>query len=677
MEKLADELLKMIITPPLLVPDELFADGGDLSPFSKATFSASEVLLVCKRFMRIATPVLYETVIIRSKAQALALQAALTRNPEFGQFVRKLRLEGAYGRELAKVIPTMPYVTDFCFTLGVFVDESLAGLTAAFNTFEPTRVILTLLDARRGSNSLHRSLVVKLCAAIHKWTKLRHFSYSKATRWSSEFLKESDIATALAGCRTLQTVDVSERSWGFSHMPDGLNALLANPSIRQIRLLSLQPIIYQNSFYHQCDPEVKRRLCLVRSDGVQDTPAGAIAPVLLTANPFYHPMQNAPLEQRVDVWRRVISFLVYRESPDPGDHSWFWRTRYRMRFWFESSLLDHSAAHNLLIVSRDYGLVAALSPRLGFRTDTATQYWRGCLKDCPAIGKEVRSMVLDNGLLATDPTIDELFLSTPNLRELDLGWLGPDAMHGLQRVGPIIGHTLRSLTLSRRRGPLSVNPWYEKTDVFSCELFAGFTALEKLKVELGDLRFSASTASSDVLPNLQELEVGEVNGSLLTLLAHAELPKLQSFTIHVAVRKADSFIKQHGPKLLRVQTTTGFNEKNFAACPNLQSLKLSEEVQPSFIYDLNHLHLARLELNWLTVGAKWMAKYREVCNSISPSKFPALKEIVAARKQEIWPGNEREAKKSPWPMMATKLAEQGIILQDHTGRTWRQRLQVQ
>ena len=120
--KLADELLKEILSPPLLVDDALFADTGAVSPFSRAMYSAADVLHVCKRWMRVATPSLYETVVIRSKAQAQALAAALKHNKDFGRYVKKLRLEGSYGDYPSVIARNCPNITDFCFTLTLFTD---------------------------------------------------------------------------------------------------------------------------------------------------------------------------------------------------------------------------------------------------------------------------------------------------------------------------------------------------------------------------------------------------------------------------------------------------------------------------------------------------------------------------------------------------------------------------
>lgn len=170
--KLADEILKEILTPPLIVPDELFADTGAVSPFSRATYSASDVLLVCKRWMRVATPYLYSTVIVRSTVQAQALARALTKNNEFGRFIKKLRLEGAYADLDTKLSLLAPNITDFCFTLGIYADSKTNGLIKLLDALNPTRVILTLAPQKVIKNKGQAALVQQLCNCIPKWTNL-------------------------------------------------------------------------------------------------------------------------------------------------------------------------------------------------------------------------------------------------------------------------------------------------------------------------------------------------------------------------------------------------------------------------------------------------------------------------------------------------------------------------
>ncbi|KAF7319604.1 F-box domain-containing protein [Mycena chlorophos] len=79
---LPDELISEILSPALKVPEKLFSNLSPISPFAKYSVSTSSILLVCKAWLRVATPLLYDVVILRSKAQAKALGDALKLNPK-------------------------------------------------------------------------------------------------------------------------------------------------------------------------------------------------------------------------------------------------------------------------------------------------------------------------------------------------------------------------------------------------------------------------------------------------------------------------------------------------------------------------------------------------------------------------------------------------------------------
>jgi len=170
--ELPAELLIEILSPSLLVPDEMFADNGPYSPFDKVDQPASNVILVCKSWMYVATPLLYATVIMRSEAQAQALAFALTNNPDFGKFIRRLRVEGAYGDHVWTAIQNAPNVTDLCMTLAVWPDTSPAGLVQSLAHIDPHRVILTMAPIGPIRNITHRALLNALCSQIRSWTCL-------------------------------------------------------------------------------------------------------------------------------------------------------------------------------------------------------------------------------------------------------------------------------------------------------------------------------------------------------------------------------------------------------------------------------------------------------------------------------------------------------------------------
>jgi len=170
--ELPAELLVEILSASLLVPDEMFADNRAFSPFEKVDQPASNLILVCKSWMYVATPLLYVTVVLRSNAQAQALAFALTNNPEFGKFIRRLRVEGAYGEHIWTAVQNAPNITDLCMTLAVWPDASPAGFIQSVAHIDPHRVILTIAPIGPIRNITHIALLNALSSRIPTWTRL-------------------------------------------------------------------------------------------------------------------------------------------------------------------------------------------------------------------------------------------------------------------------------------------------------------------------------------------------------------------------------------------------------------------------------------------------------------------------------------------------------------------------
>src|SRR5262245_24007930 len=110
--KLPDELLNEILSPALSIPDNEFASTSERSPFSSVSQSSSAMLLVCKRWLRVAYVLLYHTAVIRSPGQAQALANSLKTNKTLGRHIKKLRLEGGYGAATHRIFTLAPNITD-------------------------------------------------------------------------------------------------------------------------------------------------------------------------------------------------------------------------------------------------------------------------------------------------------------------------------------------------------------------------------------------------------------------------------------------------------------------------------------------------------------------------------------------------------------------------------------
>jgi hypothetical protein len=139
---LPDEIISEILSPVLKVSDEIFSDTSKVSPFAKYSESTSAYLLVCKSWLRVSTPLLYNVVILRSKAQAKALSLALARNKELGQFIKKLRVEGGYGTPMLIILQSSPNISDLFVSLEIYSSDNSSGLCKGLSLLNPNRLIL-------------------------------------------------------------------------------------------------------------------------------------------------------------------------------------------------------------------------------------------------------------------------------------------------------------------------------------------------------------------------------------------------------------------------------------------------------------------------------------------------------------------------------------------------------
>lgn len=167
--RIADELLKMIIAPSLHVSDDRFSSVSNTAFGCNVNFPSSSVLLVCKKWLRIATPLLYKVVVLRSTAQAQAIVEAFSRNPKFPLYVKKIRLEGAYSC-LWDVFRRCSNLHTLCFTLDIYAAVTATGLCRSLLSINPTRVILR--DQSETKNVKIERVFCKLLECIPLWTNL-------------------------------------------------------------------------------------------------------------------------------------------------------------------------------------------------------------------------------------------------------------------------------------------------------------------------------------------------------------------------------------------------------------------------------------------------------------------------------------------------------------------------
>jgi hypothetical protein len=170
-DKLPNELIREILWPALYVPDETFCDISEVSPFFRPSQPTSSLVLqVCKRWMLVGTPLLYHTVILRSKAQANSLEHTLRAHKKLGASIKQLRIEGAYGSAVRIILTSSPNVQDLCLSLDIYSCDNTKCLANYLSYINPTRLVVCYI--RDGENASMNQVVAALCSGITSWTNL-------------------------------------------------------------------------------------------------------------------------------------------------------------------------------------------------------------------------------------------------------------------------------------------------------------------------------------------------------------------------------------------------------------------------------------------------------------------------------------------------------------------------
>lgn len=176
--RVPEEILREILKYNLHVADihsflsqSIYLAWYSRSP-SACDMPRSDALLVSKRWLRVGTPLFYNTIILHNSQQTQRLACVLREHADIGQAVRNIRLQGGYGKDLLTVIKHTPRIHSLSLNASVLAKDSNAGLLRSLPLMNPSRLYIHGFSIKTARNQ--KSLAIKraLFAAIQNWSVL-------------------------------------------------------------------------------------------------------------------------------------------------------------------------------------------------------------------------------------------------------------------------------------------------------------------------------------------------------------------------------------------------------------------------------------------------------------------------------------------------------------------------
>ncbi|KAF7340242.1 hypothetical protein MVEN_01942900 [Mycena venus] len=707
---LPDEIIShILLLSAIKVPDETFSDTAVVSPFASYAQSTSAFLLVCKDWLRVSTPLLYNVVVIRSKAQALALEAALKSNKDLGTFIKKLRVEGGYGQAMKHILKASPNITDLCLSLAIWSSDAVSGLCQSLHMVNPVRLIIHDVS-EPGNNKQNLQLVEKVAECLKLWKRLKTVDVPYAYDWGAVGISRcARIYEALKTAPALEEVLIPFPD--FMTTLQFLNDLRRNPSIKRVTIKQPLPYEYSIMLAELLDANADLKDLLHFTISEYDR----FAEIGPSSNPLFVPMESAPQEQRDKIWERVLYFAFHTDELEAHLAS---DVHIPNRTYREIHQMAFFASTFPLLVSKQFKRLSApfFYRHVGLEGPSDLARFAACLKGDSSVAKHVRSLCVyheatlqalpDNASFnsdeewydqnqpsQTEELLPSIFQSLDGLVSFTGGDYNPALYPPRPQIHKDAGCIAVSWTVFQtlaatagatlRRLCLEVNPPSDPQPPLILESFVSLRSLEwKCTVEFS--LNSEPVLAPDSLANLECLSLVDYHPSFLEVLAAAELPALRRIYFYRDVApSAQRFFERHGTKLTEAMIVAEDpGEINVLdACPTLPGLicgideTKGENTLPSvdlFSPSEPHLHLSRLVLDVCVYSRKEEKALGEFFDSIDTALFPALREIQVS--ELYWPITEREISKSLWVQWAERLLTRNIKLIDMDEKHWTPRL---
>ncbi|KAH7100894.1 hypothetical protein BKA62DRAFT_830610 [Auriculariales sp. MPI-PUGE-AT-0066] len=671
---LPDEQLLAILDHALYICDQLFADTSSSSPFGESDWSAANVLLVCKRWMRVATPSLYDTVIVRSTGQAKALAKALSRNPEFGQYIKRLRIEGPYGGHIDKVVRVSPNIVDFCFTMNLYSGGSVNGLVKTLHNLDPRRVILSLGPAL-SENTHVRQVENALATAILDWRNLEVFKFTgssalrvRTRRTIVDYCEHPIVLEALKTVTSLRHVYFYHGNLSTAVVASVLGLLEQHPTVF-VTIYNLEAVDQYNEYSKilrkSLAPALHTRIRLAAKTGYATSPT--LAEFNLTKPKPTKPdvVFSTTLEYAddgVSIWVKICQFAL---APPIHQHH---NERFQSNMWFNAMEFDFNTAASLMQTSPMFKNIAAviLSQHLWLQTPSALNVFYSQVS--PGLLLPTRSLsIMQHRVQPSSP---------------------PDPVRGRDYESIFALYPMFNLS--------SLSIPYDAA-LMDAASYNGHNMITSLTLESGGSHKAAvpivsiggSTVAVDrewVTPHgLRNLVWKGAPEGLLADMANHSFSQLQVISMLVRCTSGfETFMQSSVASVLTLKTNASvISPSMVSACSSLGTLHVSGNLKTfmdSMRGKIQHARLTTLILDFSIWASTKSFQHLLECrwatfiDLLTHDALPML-EKVQILNSSLWPTTERDIKASCWPRLSESASQRGITIVDKSGRAWRRRVQ--
>ncbi|KAJ7611848.1 hypothetical protein FB45DRAFT_1119347 [Roridomyces roridus] len=694
MDRVPEEILAEILSPLLKVPEEVFSATNE-KPLLHAGYSSSTYLLVSRTWLRVATPLLYHTIIFRRTAQVTALERVLEdKHPEFGRYIRKLRIEGGFGPGVENILDLAPNITDLFLTFYIFSSDNVSGLCRGLSRINPRRVILSDPSSthRNGmgipkKNKQVAQLSQTLADLIPLWDNLTTFHWPYVQKHNHEA-----ILIALESSRTLRTVFMN--SSGCPAL-DGVYRFARIPSVAEIYVQGRRVEDALDHHLAMLDKEPHLRT-LAKYEFQLQVPS---EDTKIQSQKTRAPSQEVPQS----IWERIIFFakLVTQDEPSPTGQKTM------------SSLALVSKSFQKLSVPllyRDPSLSAksakflartlSHNPKLGLHVRTIA---------IPVPPEELQADLTDRrqrpppGTMIPHEAIQTILQVCPHLETFGSGWRvseeeawfisEADTPEGLARMGgkisrstlallaKVAGSTLRDLGVKLDMCPTPTKP----------DVLLNFAALELL-IWSSSQSFKMLTRDPTRFPNLRALRIETCSASFLALLCQLNLPRLEavSFSKRTDLLAATEFLHEHGYKVNEligpVEILVNSNVDLFNTCRNLQYVEYiipeasakpdKRKIPATFLScEKPHLNIRKIMFLFPDPAKRYYqferqheASFKEAFARFNKRFFPVLGTIQLSLAK--WPVYEQEVRTNKWAQFAMQLEPHKVSVTDAADVPW-------